>query len=189
MENNFVKLPDIDIDFADRNKALMLIEHIPASSKDGTQKHPSGVYLQDIPVHPISGLSAFDYRTAESLGYFKIDFLNYSLYEQVKSDEHLRMLVNTTPDWSLLQHAEIVAKLNHIRDHFDIVKMINPQSVEDLAIVLALIRPGKSWLKHKPIEEIRANIWNIDESQYTFKKSHATAYAVSIVVQMNLLSE
>ena len=42
---------DVDIDMADRDKFLKLVEHIPASIKrDGEfEKHNTGVYFQPIP--------------------------------------------------------------------------------------------------------------------------------------------
>jgi hypothetical protein len=43
---------------------------------------------------------------------------------------------------------------------------------------------GKSW------PEIMKEVWTKPETgDYYFKKSHATAYAVAIVVQMNLICE
>ena len=73
---------DIDIDFADREHALKLIRHTPARQlHQGTaRKHNSGVYVTDIPQDPVMACAAIDYETAESRGYFKIDFLNMGVY-------------------------------------------------------------------------------------------------------------
>ena len=78
-------MPDIDIDFADRTKALVLFDHVVAAiDDDGTyKKHNTGVYCTSIPYNPITGLSTIDYKQAEDRGYFKIDFLNIILKAHV----------------------------------------------------------------------------------------------------------
>lgn len=183
---------DIDIDFADRDRALSGLDYISAvmQNKDGViSRHPSGVYFQDIPTHPISGLSSLLYGEAEDIGYFKIDFLNQSVYGEIKDEEHLDRLLNTEPMWELLEEREMVSQLLHIHAHYDTVASIQPRSIEDLAIVLALIRPGKRYLLGAPRPKIEAEIWKRDASGYTFRKAHAVSYAALIVVQMNLIVE
>jgi hypothetical protein len=51
-------IPDIDIDFKNRNDALELIKYRAASRMEhGEMKpHNVGIYLQDIPIDPISGI-------------------------------------------------------------------------------------------------------------------------------------
>ena len=60
-------MPDIDIDFVDRNEILQLLDHIPASRLDSGKivKHNTGVYLHRVPVDPVSGLCKIDYEQAE----------------------------------------------------------------------------------------------------------------------------
>jgi hypothetical protein len=190
---------DIDIDFADRDKALEGLMHIAASMKatdvglddagDKNKRHPSGVYFQDVPTDPFTGFCSIPYKDAAELGYFKIDFLNNTLYKGVRDEDHLDELVNREPDWLMLQHREIVKMLVHIGEHFGTVQSIQPQSVEDLAVVLALMRPGKRHLVGRPRHEIDAEIWKAEGDRFVFKRAHALAYAVSIVVQMNLICE
>ena len=86
MEMNVVKT-DIDIDVVSRDDLLVHFDHIPAiiKKKDDTyDKHNSGVYLQPIPFDQLTGFSSIDYKEAEDRGYFKLDFLNNSLYEGVR---------------------------------------------------------------------------------------------------------
>ncbi len=183
---------DIDIDFADRDAALSGLLHIPASTinKEGQiTRHPTGVYFQDVPTDPFTNHSSIPYDETGQLGYFKVDFLNNSIYASVRDNEHLDELVARDPDWSLFEHSSIVAMLSHIHNHFGIVQNIRPQSIEDLAIVLALMRPGKRHLVGRPREEIEAKVWSTDAEGYVFKRAHALAYAVSIVVQLNLICE
>jgi len=183
---------DIDIDILDRDEILNLIEHIPASiKKNGVySKHNSGVYVSEIPYDPVSNLASIEYKEAEERGYFKLDFLNNSLYNGVRDDAHLSELTNKEPMWELLEHSEIVEQLAHVHNHIDVLRVLKPQSVIELAEVLAIIRPAKRYLLNESIDVIKANVWTkpVDNSYY-FKKAHAIAYAVSIVVQLNLICE
>ncbi len=184
---------DIDIDFADRDKALAGLTFASASirNKQGQYtRHPSGVYFQDIPLNPLTELSAFDYRDAEENGYFKIDFLNQSVYAEIEDEAHLDRLLHAEPMWELLEERELVEQLMHIHGHYDVVQTIAPRSIQDLAVVLALIRPGKKHLVNRPRTEIDAQIWQkTGDEGYVFRKAHAISYAALIVVQMNLLIE
>ena len=87
------------------------------------------------------------------------------------------------------EHKEIVEQLFHIHNHFDIVNTLKPKSVEQLAAVLAIIRPAKRHLLKQNWDEINQNVWKKPEDNtYYFKKSHAIGYALAICVQMNLMS-
>lgn len=183
---------DIDIDCADRTQILEIIPHIPASIKkdENFTKHNTGVYFQDIPTLPLEGYSAIDHKDAEQTGWFKVDFLNNYIYKDVKNEAHLNKLLNTDPLWELLQHQEIVSKLYHVNNYIDILQEYKPQTVEELAIILAIIRPAKRHLQGLSFNEIRKTVWEkpVDEVYY-FKKAHAIAFASAIVVQLNLLCE
>jgi len=185
-------MPDIDIDFLDRSQALQLFKHIPASRLDNDKlvKHNTGVYLHEVPVDALSGLCQLPYEQAEDEKYFKIDFLNVGIYKGVRDEEHLVHLMNQEPLWDLLQQDEFVNLLFHLNGHGDIIRKTLPTSVEQLAAVLAMIRPAKRYLIGKPWTTIMTEVWTKPETgDYYFKKSHATAYAVAIVVQMNLICE
>ena len=185
-------MPDIDIDFNDRDKALALFKHIKASRRDEGKlvKHNTGVYLHEVPVDAVSGLSAVDYTQAEEQGYFKIDFLNVGLYNGVRDEEHLIQLMNTEPLWDLLEQDEFSNLLFHVNGHGSILRQMKPKSVEQLAAVLAMIRPAKRHLISRPWTEVMQEVWEKPTSEeYYFKKSHATAYAVAVVVQMNFICE
>jgi DNA polymerase III alpha subunit len=186
-------MPDIDIDFFDRSRALDVLEHRVAmrDNKGTTVKHNTGVYFQEIPHNPFTNLSTIDYETAEDRGYFKIDFLNVSLYNGVRDEEHLTKLLEQEPLWDLLEHSEIVETLFHISDHYTLIRRLKPTSIEQLAAVLAIIRPAKRYLEHYDWDVIMREVWvkpTIGEL-YFFKKSHAIAYACAIVVQLNLICE
>lgn len=183
---------DVDIDLKDRDQLLAHLEHTPASViKDGVRRHhPTGVYLQCIPDQPLEGCAEMDHREAANEGYFKFDFLNNHVYDQVRSPEHLDQLLAAEPVWELLQHEEVVENLYHIGSYYPLVSAYSPRSVEQLAMVLALIRPAKRHLQGLEFEEIKDEIWTPPTNgEYYFKRSHAIAFATAIVVQLNLLAE
>ena len=185
-------MPDIDIDFTDRDSALKLFKHIGASRVDGDKlvKHNTGVYLHDVPVDAVTGLCAMPYEQAEEQNFFKIDFLNVGLYKGVRDEAHLVQLMETEPLWDLLQQDEFVNLLFHLNGHGDVLRKTCPTSVEQLSAVLAMIRPAKRYLIGKSWTTIMKEVWTRPTTdEYYFKKSHATAYAVAIVVQMNLICE
>lgn len=185
-------MPDIDIDFADRTKALQLFDHVVASRiEDGHPvKHNTGVYLHEVPVDAITGLSAIPYQEAEEQGCFKIDFLNVGIYDGVKSEDHLVQLMNQEPLWDLLLDDNFNSLLFHVNGHGGILRTMKPQTVEQLAMILAMIRPAKRHLIGKTWTEVEKEVWEKpDNGEYFFKKSHAMAYAIAIVVQMNLICE
>ncbi len=179
---------DVDIDMADRDKFLELVDHIPASIKreDSFEKHNTGVYFQPIPSFPLEEYSTIDHKEAEDLGYFKVDFLNNNVYADIKNEAHLDRLLEQEPMWELLEHKEIVEKLFHIGNHYDIIKQHPPKTVEQLAMILAMIRPGKRYLVGNSWEVIEKEVWQKTDD-YFFKRSHAIGYAMVILVQLNLL--
>jgi hypothetical protein len=185
-------MPDVDVDFFDRDAVLKLFKHTPASMiKDGkTEKHKTGVYFHAVPEHPVTGNATLDYKEAENRGYFKIDMLNVNIYKNVKSEQELVELMIQEPDWEMLKDPKIVENLFHLNGHFNIVSNLEPKTIEQLAAVLAIIRPAKRNLMYKDWEEILKEVWvKPTDGSYFFKKSHAIAYAQAIVVQMNLIQK
>jgi len=179
---------DVDIDMADRDQFLRLVKHIPASIKreETFEKHNTGVYFQPIPSFPLDGFSTIDHKQAEDAGYFKVDFLNNSVYADIESESHLDRLLAQEPMWELFEHEEVVSQLFHIGKHFSIVKQHLPKSVEQLAMILAMIRPGKRYLVGNTWDVIEKEVWEKTDD-YFFKKSHAVGYAMVILVQLNLI--
>lgn len=183
---------DIDIDFANRKLALEQFRHVVASRKSdkGLVAHNTGIYFQDIPHFPENDLSTIDYKTAEERGYFKIDFLNVGIYDGVKNKQHLQDLMNTEPLWDLLEQDEFTNLLFHVNGHGTILRRMKPVSVEQLAAVLAIIRPAKKHLIGQDWTTVMNEVWTKPENdEFYFKKAHAIAYAMAIVVQMNLICE
>ncbi len=188
-------MPDIDIDFFDRDIALKLLKHIPASriDNDEIKKHNTGVYLHQVPTDPLTGLASLDYDDAEKRGYFKVDFLNVSIYKDIKSEEEILNLLKIEPLWDLLEQKEFCDLIFHVNGYHDLVARLKPRSIEQLAMFLAILRPGKKHLvptcETKGWDSIKDEIWEKTDDSYSFKKSHAVAYAHAIVVQMNKICE
>ena len=183
---------DIDIDFGDRDKILSLIRHIPASMRDekGIKKHPTGVYITEVPYDPVTSLCALDYKEADVRNYFKLDLLNVGIYQGVRDELHLIELMKE-PNWERLKEKEFVEKLIHLNRQYDVLKrMPEPiNSIPRLAMFLAVIRPAKRSLIGRTYKDINKTVWIDENIGYTFKKSHAVAYAQLVVVHMNLIEE
>lgn len=182
-------MPDIDIDFANRDVVLNKLPHRIARLENG-KKHNTGIYVTEIPHNPIDNISTLDYNTAEDRGYFKLDFLNVHIYKDVRDEEHLLKLMNQEPIWELLEHEEFIDKVFHLTGNSEVVKFLAPKNIEQLAATLAIIRPSKRYLLTKGWDKIFEEVWETPvDGGYYFKKAHAVSYAVAVVVHMNLLCE
>ena len=182
-------MPDIDIDFADRDIILNKIQHRVAKLDTG-KKHNTGVYATEIPHNPIDNLSTIEHKTAEERGYFKLDFLNVSIYKDVKDEAHLQELMEREPIWELLEHKDFVEKVFHLNGHDGLLKQLKPTSVDQLAATLAIIRPAKRHLANETWQTIMKEVWTKPTNgEYYFKKAHAVSYAMACVVHMNLICE
>ena len=184
---------DIDIDLANREQVLDLIDATSASMiRDGKlTKHNTGVYVTDIPVDPFTGYASLDYETAEARGYMKLDLLNVGVYKQVRDETHLVELMRE-PDWAKLYDPSICAQLIHMNNQYELMlKMPEPiDSIPRLAMFLAVMRPGKRHLVGRTWKEVAQDVWTkpTDDSYY-FKKAHAVSYAQLVAVNLNLLCE
>ena len=81
----------------------------------------------------------------------------------------------------------------HINGYHNLIAKLKPSSIIELAMFLALLRPGKKHLipvcEKEGFEGIKQEIWTKSDDAYFFKKAHAVAYAHVIVIQLNLLCE
>ena len=184
---------DIDIDLADREQVLKLIRATPARqlTQGQVRRHNSGVYVTDIPYDPVNACAAIDYETAEQRGYFKIDLLNMSVYQLIKSPEHYEELIKQEPPWAQLwQDPEWARQLVHIGNYTDLLAAMKPDSITRMAAFIAIIRPGKAHLQNKPWREIFETVWDGDDSKgFVFKHSHSISYAALVALHMNLLNQ
>lgn len=184
---------DVDIDVFGRDNILQGIECIAGRidrKDDKFEKHPTGVYFQNIPRDPVTNVSTLDHRIANDYGYFKIDFLNVNMYEGIRNEDHLNELLDKEPPWDFFEFEEITDKLFHLKGYSHLLQRFKPRSVEDLAMILAIIRPAKAYLQQSNWEQIRQEVWvKIGDETYQFKRAHGIAYSLAIVVNLNLLLE
>lgn len=184
---------DIDIDLADRDQLIKLLNVVPARQHHQGQvrRHNSGVYPTDIPYDPINSCAAIDYEQAEARGYFKIDLLNMSVYQLIKSPEHYQEMLNNEPSWPRLWTDSNWAKqLVHVGNYTDLLQTMKPDSIPRMAAFIAIIRPGKAHLQNKPWSEVFETVWDGDDSRgFVFKHSHSISYAALVALHMNLLSQ
>lgn len=183
---------DIDIDIKKDTPLFQIFKTlIPASQviKDELVKHNSGAYFQNIAKDPMTGLAALPYDMAEEIGYFKMDFLHINALDDFHSNEELRTLAATEPNWTHLHKAPLVKKLFQISNQFEIVNKVRPTSLLEVSDLVALIRPNKQWLVDKYLKDKV----NARKELYTrrtpadMRKSHCVPYAQIIIAQMNLI--
>ena len=181
---------DIDIDCADRNHVLQLIQHIPAmhNTNGDIKLHNSGIYVCDIPRDAVNGCAAMDYKTAEQRGYVKIDLLNMSVYKNIKDPAHYQAMLDRELPWSRLwQDPEWASQLVHVGNYVSLLQSMRPDSITRMAAFISVIRPGKAHLQNRAWSDVFASVWDRDDSRgYVFKKSHAISYAVLVALHMNL---
>jgi len=159
---------------------------------DELTSHPCGVYPQAIAKDPVTGLAAIPYEDAEELGYLKVDFLHLNVYQHFKDRAEIEDLLKKEPDWTLLQLPSAQKKLFQLAKHGDLLSDLKPKSLEDLADVMALIRPGKKALLPLYKKEklaCRRGLFAKDDAGYSFKKSHALAYALVVTLQLHLVEQ
>ncbi len=184
---------DIDIDIPTGLDISTIFPEFTRASrveKGSLVPHPCGGYFVTVPKDPVTGLCATPFGDAEGYGWTKVDFLHLSLLTNVQSHTELLQLANTEPDWTLLEDPNVVAGLFQLKNSYDFVKRMKPKSVDDLADVVAIIRPEKRHL----LDGYTANknrtrqvLYSIaSDGSGSFKKAHAIAYALMIVVQLNL---
>ena len=181
---------DIDIDFANREAVLKLIQHVPARQSNG-RKHNSGIYVTDIPADPVNQCAAIDYEEAEQRGYFKLDFLNMSVYQLIRDPAHYEAMITAATPWERLWTDHTWAsQLVHVGNYTDLLRVMKPDSIPRMAAFISIIRPGKAHLQTHPWTEVFESVWDGDESRgYTFKKAHAISYAALVSLHMNLLNQ
>ncbi len=181
---------DVDLDFGNRQEILNHIQYTPALLKTG-KKHLTGIYVTAIPQDPIKGTASIDHQTAEELGYFKIDFLNQSVYKLVRDPQHLDQLLAKPINWDLLHNKAIVEKLVHIGSYYDLIQRLPEpiDSIEKLSLFLAIIRPGKRHLQGLPWNIIRHSVWDKTDDGYSFKRAHGLAYSILVGLQINIIEE
>lgn len=147
-----------------------------------------------MPQDPMTGLAAIPYTAAFDYGYIKVDLLHLTILDSFSSKAEVRKLMNTEPDWNLLDREDIVSELFQLSKHFDLINRIRPRNVDELADTIALIRPGKRYLLDEYLVSratAREFLYKppLDKNVNWFKKSHAIAYAFNVILQLHKIKE
>jgi hypothetical protein len=149
------------------------------------------VYVTDIPYDPVNHCATIDYEAAEKLGYFKIDFLNMSVYQLIKNPEHYKAMLEQAPPWTRLwSDSKWAEQLVHVGNYTSLLATMKPDSIPRMAAFISIIRPGKAHLQNRPWAEVFESVWDGDDSRgFVFKHSHAISYAALVALHMNLLNQ
>jgi hypothetical protein len=187
---------DIDIDIDPSvDIAAIFPEFVRGSRVDDNndlKAHPCGWYYQNIPVDPLTNIAAIPFEQAEQMGYTKIDFLHLSLLTQFKSKQQIIELATTEPNWDILQDPQVVEQLFQLRNSWKYISAIKPRSIEELADTIAIIRPDKrnllqAYLRDRVRTRPKLYRKNADDKS-SFRRSHAIAYAHTVVMQINSIT-
>lgn len=114
------------------------------------------------------------------------------MYTHFTSHEEIRELLKHEPDWTLLRIPSVVQQLFQLGKHHELLDQVRPTSILELADCLALIRPQKRFLLKYYMADRdktrRDHLYKHEEGDgYAFKKAHAIAYAMVIVLQLHLI--
>jgi len=186
------EIPDVDFDVKDRDNVVSIFDVVRASilSKGDLVRHKDGVYFQNIPIDPQTGLAVFPYDTAEELGYYKIDFLPNHVYDGLTSADQIDQILEGPIDWSMFENVDFVRKLFHFGGRVDsntemaeVVAAYAPKSVDQLALLIAIKLPAKKHLIGSEWDVLEQEMWTKSHDKLPqFKKSHSIAYALTVIV-------
>ena len=201
-----IELPDVDLDVKDRERAASLFGEAVVSTqltdKNTLVKHKTGVHFQKIPQDPTTGMAVFPYDIAEEMGYHKVDIIPNHVYDMVGSEEELQCLLDEPVNWDwftderFYDNTDTRYRMTHLSGSDHIYRRYPPKSMEDVAILLAVIRPRKRYLIGEPWEKIKKLIWkkipeenpDNDPRKYFFKKSHSFAFAMLVVLHAKIIA-
>lgn len=177
---------DVDIDVNKNVERSDYGKRVPIVNLDKQKMlpHPSGIVIDDIPIDPESGYVPFDYKSLEDVGVIKVDILNNHSYDIFESKAELLDYQNRLDevDWGWFEDKSFTEQLPHLKGNFHYIDHIRPKSVEELAALLALIRPGKMHLIDTYALTDAQLYKRPTNGKMYMKKSHAIAYAVMICV-------
>lgn len=186
---------DVDIDVPTNIDLAKLFPGVVfASRHQGTEllPHPCGTYFETMPIDPITNLAAIPYDEADKLGFTKIDFLSLSILNQFDNKDDVLRALEAPVDWSLLKRRDIVEQLFQLRNSWEFVEVVGPASTEELADLIALIRPTKRRLLSRYLAnptQTRPLLFKQDDSDVAaFRRAHAIAYAYIIIIQLSTFS-
>lgn len=207
-----MKFSDLDLDIPSKDSDVIrdgLTRATILNERGEYQPHPAGVYFyKSIPQY--ENLSVIDYKAMEDEHFQKIDILNNSYLDDITSDEmdiFVDNIENEEIEWSELWEYDEPYQLGK---YPGILREFKVESVLDVAIVLALIRPGsvanydkmKAYIhtdkllknKSEEAQEVLKETYGIpvfdeqfkqlgkDDGKYRYKKPHSIGYAYILLI-------
>ena len=207
-----MKFSDLDLDIPAKESDIIregLLRATVLNERGEYQPHPAGVYFyNNIPSY--DGFSVLDYKTMEDNHFQKIDILNNSYLDDISSDElaeYIQIIEDEDIDWDKLWEYTSAYQLGK---YPGILREFKVSSIIDVAIILALIRPGsvsnydkmKSFIhtdkilakKNDRVQKILKETYGIpvfdeqfkelglDDGKYRYKKPHSIGYAYVLLI-------
>lgn len=207
-----MKFSDLDLDIpsmeSDRIKKT-LVRGSVLTDRGDYQPHPAGVYFYKA-IPSFNGISLYDYKTMETNNYQKIDILNNTFLDGIgprEFDDYIKKIDSEDIDWEELWYYNNPYQLSK---YPGILKDFQVSSVLDLAIVLAIIRPGslvnydkmktyihtdtllkkKSGIEYESLKETygipvfdeQFKEIGKDNSGFRYKKPHSIGYAYVLLI-------
>ena len=207
-----MKFSDLDLDIPSINSESIrkgLDRASVKTEKGDYQPHPAGVYFyKSIP--QFNNQSILDYKVMEENEYQKIDILNNTYLDNISNEEMIEfvdLIEEEEIDWKTLWEFENPYQLSK---YPGILREFKVSSVLDLAIVLAIIRPGslQNYDKMKtfihtdkilnkksekdreilkftygiPVFDEQFKELGINDGKYRYKKPHSLGYAYVLLI-------
>ena len=207
-----MKFSDLDLDIPAKESDIIregLLRATVLNERGEYQPPPAGVYFyNNIPSY--DGFSVLDYKTMEDNHFQKIDILNNSYLDDISSDElaeYIQIIEDEDIDWDKLWEYTSAYQLGK---YPGILREFKVSSIIDVAIILALIRPGsvsnydkmKSFIhtdkilakKNDRVQKILKETYGIpvfdeqfkelglDDGKYRYKKPHSIGYAYVLLI-------
>ena len=207
-----MKLSDLDLDIPSTQSDSIrngLVRASVLNERGDFQPHPAGVYFYKT-IPSFDGMAVLDYKKMEEKEYQKIDILNNTYLDNISSselNEFVETIDNDEIDWEELWEYEEPYQLSK---YPGILREFKVQSVMDIAIIMALIRPGalqnyekmKAYIhtdkllntKTDETREILKETYGIpvfaeqfkklgkDDGKYRYKKPHSLGYSYVLLI-------
>lgn len=207
-----IKLSDLDLDIPSKESTTIkdgMVRATIINDRGDAQPHPAGVYFyKDIPSY--QGLSLLDFKQMEQHNYQKIDILNNTYLDnltEVELNMFVTLIEEEDIDWSLLWAFK---KPYQLSKYPGILREFKVSSVLDVAILIALIRPGAlpnydkmlkfihtDTLLKRRTDDIKIILGEtygiavfdeqfkklgINDGKYRYKKPHSIGYAYVLLI-------
>lgn len=207
-----MKFSDLDLDIPSKQSDNIrngVVRGSVLNDRGELQPHPAGVYFyKSIP--SFDGIAVLDYKSMEAKEYQKIDVLNNTYLDDItpkELDQYIQLIENDDINWQELWEYEEPYQLSK---YPGILREFKVQSVMDIAIVLAVIRPGslqnyekmKAYIhtdklldkKSDEAKKILSETYGIpvfdeqfkklgkDDGKYRYKKPHSIGYSYVLLI-------